>query len=182
MTENRNKLRGTKSKAPVIYTAVICGLFGLAFIFYATYAYLGYIRLHNITEPGISDIMDALGTLFTEDSFKLPITFEVIQEVLVMQVRDIWWVYVGIAIAIFLMMTSRNPNDYRGMEHGSAKWADKYDEKMFTDKTGIPCGDNFYVTVENPDHKFYSSHNLNEIVIGMKLLSAGRVQVNHSEK
>ena len=166
MAENRNKLRGTKSKAPVIYTAVICGLLGLAFIFYATYAYLGYIRLHNITEPGISDIMDALGTLFTEDSFKLPITFEVIQEVLVMQVRDIWWVYVGIALAIFLMMTSRNPNDYRGMEHGSARWADKYDERMFTDKTGIPCGDNFYVTVENPEHKFYSSHNLNEIVIG----------------
>ena len=83
-----------------------------------------------------------------------------------MQVRDIWWVYVGIALAIFLMMTSRNPNDYRGMEHGSARWADKYDERMFTDKTGIPCGDNFYVTVENPEHKFYSSHNLNEIVIG----------------
>ena len=166
MAENRNKLRGTKSKAPVIYTAVICGVLGLAFIFYATYAYLGYIRLHNINDPGITDIMDAMGTLFTEDSLKLPITFEVIQEVLIMQVRDIWWVYVGIALAIFLMMTSRNPNDYRGMEHGSAKWADKYDEKMFTDKTGIPCGENFYVTVENPDHKYYSSHNLNEIVIG----------------
>ena len=166
MAENRNKLRGTKSKAPVIYTAVICGVLGLAFVFYATYAYLGYIRLHNITDPGISDIMDAMGTLFTEDSLKLPITLEVIQEVLIMQVRDIWWVYVGIALAIFLMMTSRNPNDYRGMEHGSAKWADKYDERMFTDKTGIPCGDNFYVTVENPDHKYYSSHNLNEIVIG----------------
>lgn len=166
MAENRNKLRGTKSKAPVIYTAVICGLFGLAFIFYATYAYLGYIRLNNITDPGISDIMDALGTLFTEDSLKLPITFDVIQEVLIMQVRDIWWVYVGIALAIFLMITSRNPNDFRGMEHGSAKWADKYDEKMFTDKTGIPCGDNFYITVENPGHKFYETHNLNETVIG----------------
>lgn len=166
MAENRNKMRGTKSKSTVIYISIIFGIIGLAFIFYASYAYLGYIRLHNITEPGISDIMDALGTLFTEDSFKLPITFEVIQEVLVMQVSDIWWVYIGIALAIFLMMTSRNPNDYRGMEQGSARWADKYDEKMFTDKTGIPCGDNFYVTVENPDHKFYASHNLNEIVIG----------------
>lgn len=166
MAENRNMLRGSKSKAPVIYTAVICGLLGLAFIFYATYAYLGYIRLHNITEPGISDIMDALGTLFTEESFKLPITLEVIQEVAIMQVRDIWWVYGGIALTIFLMMTSRNPNDFRGIEQGSSKWADKYDKKMFTDKTGIPCGDNFYVTVENPDHKFYSSHNLNEIAIG----------------
>ena len=105
-------------------------------------------------------------TLFTEESFKLPLSLEVIQEILIMQVRDIWWVYAGIFLAVFLMMTSRNPNDFRGIEHGSAKWADNYDKKMFTDKTGIPCGDNFYVTVENPDHKYYSSHNLNEIVIG----------------
>ncbi|MDD6490549.1 MAG: type IV secretory system conjugative DNA transfer family protein [Clostridia bacterium] len=166
MAENRNMLRGSKSKAPVIYTVFILSLMGFAFILYATYAYLGYIRLNNITEPGISDILDAMGTLFKPESLQLPITFEVIQEVLIMQVRDVWWVYVGIALAVFLMITSRNPNDYRGMEHGSAKWADKYDEKMFTDKTGIPCGDNFYVTVENPKHKFYSSHNLNEIVIG----------------
>lgn len=166
MTENRNMLRGNKSKAPLIYMIIIFSVMGLALILYATYTYLGYIRLNKITEPGIMDAVNALGTLFTEDSLKLPITIEVIKEVLIMQVRDIWWIYVGIALMVFLIMTSRNPNDYRGMEHGSAKWADKYDKKMFTDKTGIPCGDNFYVTVENPDHKYYSSHNLNEIVIG----------------
>ena len=166
MAENRNMLRGNKSKAPVIYTVVIVSIMGLALILYATYAYLGYIRLNNITKPSISDILNAMETLFTQESFKLPLSLEVIQEILIMQVRDIWWVYAGIFLAVFLMMTSRNPNDFRGIEHGSAKWADNYDKKMFTDKTGIPCGDNFYVTVENPDHKYYSSHNLNEIVIG----------------
>ncbi len=166
MQENRNKLRGSKSKAPVIYTIVICSLLGLSFILYATYTYLGYIRIHKIAEPGMNDILNAFSTLFTAESLKLPITSEVIKEVLIMQIRDIWWVYAGIALMVFLIATSRNPNDYRGMEHGSARWADKYDKKMFTDKTGIPCGDNFYVTVENPNHKFYSSHNLNEIVIG----------------
>ena len=166
MAENRNMLRGNKSKAPVIYTVVIVSIMGLALILYATYAYLGYIRLNNITKPSISDILNAMETLFTQESFKLPLSLEVIQEILIMQVRDIWWVYAGIFLAVFLMITSQNPNDFRGIEHGSAKWADNYDKKMFTDKTGIPCGDNFYVTVENPDHKYYSSHNLNEIVIG----------------
>ena len=166
MAESQNVLRGRKSKAPVIYTAVICGLFGLAFIFYATYAYLGYIRLHNITDPGITDIMDAMGTLFTEDSLKLPITFEVIQEVLVMQVRDIWWVYVGIALAVFLMVTSRSQNDFRGMEHGSARWSNNSEKELFTDNTGIPCADNFYITVTNPNNKYYATDNLHELVIG----------------
>ena len=166
MAENRNMLRGNKSKAPVVYTVVIVSIMGLALILYATYAYLGYIRLNNITKPSISDILNAMETLFTQESFKLPLSLEVIKEILIMQVRDIWWVYAGIFLAVFLMMTSRNPNDFHGIEHGSAKWADNYDKKMFTDKTGIPCGDNFYVTVENPDHKYYSSHNLNEIVIG----------------
>ena len=107
MAENRNMLRGNKSKAPVVYTVVIVSIMGLALILYATYAYLGYIRLNNITKPSISDILNAMETLFTEESFKLPLSLEVIQEILIMQVRDIWWVYAGIFLAVFLMMTSR---------------------------------------------------------------------------
>lgn len=166
MTEDRNKLRYGKSKAPVIYTITITILCGLALIFYASYTYLGYIKLNQIDEPSITDIINALSILFKPESFALPITFDVIKEILIMQVHDIWWVYATIALMVFLIMTSKNPNDYKGMEHGSATWSNKYDEKQFTDNTGIPCGNNFYVTVENPNHKFYSSHNLNEIVIG----------------
>ena len=165
MAENRNKLRGGKSKAPVIYTITVIALLGLALIFYASYTYLGYIKINKITNPGYEDIINALSLMFQPESMALPITPEVIKEVLVMQVRDLWWLYAGIALMVFLIITSRNPNDYRGMEHGSAKWADKYDEKQFKDTTGIPCGDNFYVTVQNKD-KYYETDNLNEVVIG----------------
>ena len=52
MAENQNKLRGGKSKAPVIWTLVIMGLIGFLFILYVSYVYLGYVRTNNITEPG----------------------------------------------------------------------------------------------------------------------------------
>lgn len=164
--ESRNKLRGGKSKAPIIYTIVIISLIVLAFIFYTTYTYLGYITVNKIESPSFSDVMNVFLILFTPESFALPITKDVIKEVLVMQVTDLWWLYAGIVLIVFIAATSKNPNDYRGMEHGSARWADKYDEKQFKDNTGIPCGDNFYVTVQNQKHKYYESHNLNEIVIG----------------
>ena len=167
MAESQYVLRGKKNKAPMIYTIIVLSIMGLSFILYATYAYLGYIRLNNITEPGIADAIDALGTLFTEDSLKLPITFEVIQEVLIMQVRDIWWVYVGIALAIFLMITSRNPNDFRGVEYGSARWANEYELSKFKDETGIPCGEGFYLTTtQKRSKKYIVPDNLNELVIG----------------
>ena len=167
MAESQYVLRGKKNKAPMIYTIIVLSIMGLTFILYATYAYLGYIRLNNITEPGIADAIDALGTLFTEDSLKLPITFEVIQEVLIMQVRDIWWVYVGIALAIFLMITSRNPNDFRGVEYGSARWANEYELSKFKDETGIPCGEGFYLTTtQKRSKKYIVPDNLNELVIG----------------
>ena len=166
MAENQNKLRGGKSKAPVIWTLVIMGLIGFLFILYVSYVYLGYVRTNNITEPGYEDIAAVFNMLFKPESFALPLTFDVIKDVLVMQVKDIWWVYGGIAVMIFLIVTSKKPNDFRGMEYGSARWADKYEEQQFTDDTGIPCGDNFYITVDNPNHKFYETHNLNETVIG----------------
>ena len=66
----------------------------------------------------------------------------------------------------FLAATSNTKDEFRGMEHGSATWADKYAKKDFTDNTGIPVALNTYVTVTNPKKKFYSPHNLNETVIG----------------
>ena len=106
MAESRNKLRGNKSKAPVIYTLVIIFLMGLSFILYATYAYLSYVYANKIENPNMNDIIASLNTLFTAESFALPITLDVIKEVLIMQVRDIWWLYAGIAMIVFLAVTS----------------------------------------------------------------------------
>ena len=164
--ENRNKLRGNKSKAPVIYTGIIMALLGIAFVLYATYTYLSYLSIHpDITEPGIRDIINSLSLLFTPQSFALPLTNDVIQKVLTMQITDLWWVYALSAAVVFIAATSNNKNDFRGMEHGEAKWADKYDLKRFADKDGIPCANNLYITVKNKDKKFYEPHNLNEVII-----------------
>ena len=166
MAENQNKLRGGKSKAPVITTIVIIILLGLGFIFYATYAYLGYIKLNNIESPGMNDIVASLNTLFAPESLQLPLTPDVLQEILTIQYRDLWWLYVGIAVVVFLSMTSRTKNDFKGIQHGSARWANKYEAEKFTDSTGIPCGDNFYLTVTRPKKKYHETDNLNELVIG----------------
>ena len=166
MAESQNKLRGGKSKAPVITTIVIIALMGLGFILYVSYAYLGYITINKIDSPGMKDMVSSLNTLFTPESFALPITPDVIKEVLTMQYRDLWWVYLGIAVIVFLFVTSRDNNDFKGIEKGSAKWSDKYDAKLFTDTTGIPCGKNFYITVNNPKHKYCELDNVHEIVIG----------------
>ena len=75
--------------------------------------------------------------------------------------------YLPIAVFLFLFLNMSNTkDDYKGMEHGSASWADKYAEKNFKDNTGIPVAKDMYITVKNPKNKFYSTHNLNEIVIG----------------
>ena len=137
MAESRNKLRGNKSKSPVIYTIVIISLMGLSFILYATYAYLSYIYANKIENPTMNDVIASLNTLFTAESFALPITFDVIKEVLIMQVRDIWWLYAGILAVVFLVITSKNPNDFKGMEYGSARWANKYEESKFKDSTEV---------------------------------------------
>lgn len=82
------------------------------------------------------------------------------------QATKLWWLYASVVLIVFLAVTSNTKDEFRGMEHGSASWADKYDEKQFKDKTGIPIGFNSYVTVTNPQGKYYSTHNLNEIAIG----------------
>ena len=103
---------------------------------------------------------------FTPASFKLPLTGDVIKEILVMQVKDLWWVYLSIVLLVFIMMTSGNKNDFKDVQHGSARWANKYEKKKFTDNTGIPCGDNFYLTVTRPKKMYKETDNLNELVIG----------------
>ena len=45
MAESQYVLRGKKNKAPMVYTIIVLSIIGLTFILYATYAYLGYIRL-----------------------------------------------------------------------------------------------------------------------------------------
>lgn len=49
MAESQYVLRGKKNKAPMIYTIIVLSIMGLAFILYATYAYLGYIHGNQLS-------------------------------------------------------------------------------------------------------------------------------------
>ena len=166
MAENQNKLKGNRNKKPVIITVIIIVLIVWLFILYGSYAYLGYVRTNNIENPGMNDVLKAMNTLFTADSFKLSLTGDVIKDVFVMQYKDLWWLYVSIIVLILLMMTSGKKSDFKGIEHGSARWANPSEKAKFTDSTGIPCGENFYLTVNRPKKMYHETDNLNELVIG----------------
>ena len=105
MAESKNKLKGNRSKKPLIITFVIIGLIVWLFILYGSYAYLGYVRTNNIENPGMNEVLKSVETLFTADSFKLPLTGDVIKDIFVMQYKDLWWVYVGIAVLIILKLS-----------------------------------------------------------------------------
>lgn len=95
-----------------------------------------------------------------------PIELSVVLTCFKLQVTKLWWLYLSAVLIVYLSATSNTRDEYRGMEHGSASWSDKNNEKDFKDKTGIPIGKDTYVTVENPKGKYYAPHNLNEIVVG----------------
>lgn len=162
---SQNKLRKS-NQAPVVITVFFLVCVVIGFILYASYAYLGYITVNKITSPEINDVMAAMNTLFTPASLVLPLDEETVKAVLVMQYKDIWWIYLAIIAVVFLYITSQNNDDFKNMECGSAKWADKEDQKLFSDKTGIPCAKDFYITVNNKGNKYYATNNLNETVIG----------------
>lgn len=166
MAESRNKLRAEKSKAPMIYMGIVLGLFFLFFMIYGTYNYMQYAAKNDLTELDMEQFIASLNDLFSPDGFYLPFSWDLLLDILKFQITKLWWVYLCAAAAVFIIATSNNKDDYKGMEHGSSRWANKYEKKKFTDSTGIPCGDNFYITVMNVKGTFYSSHNLNEIVIG----------------
>ncbi len=94
------------------------------------------------------------------------IDFETIITCFKYQATKLWWLYASAAFAVFLAATSNTKDEFRGMEHGSASWAEKYDEKQFKDNKGIPIGLNTYVSIENCNNSSYMPHNLNELVIG----------------
>ncbi len=162
----KNKLRGEKNIMVLVYMSVIGFLLLLCCGLYLAFMMIDYeaARSHEL-EMSMNGIMD-FATYLMEPEWKAAISIGTILTCFKYQVTKLWWLYASAAFFVFLAATSNTKDEYRGMEHGSATWADKYDKKDFTDNTGIPVALNTYVTVTNPQDKFYSPHNLNETVIG----------------
>lgn len=161
----KNKMRPEKSMAVYVYMGVFLFIILFSFGCYFAYLMLDYQNINDTESLSMMDYINILRML-TAPVGSVPITFGLILTILKMQVTKLWWLYAAGALCVFMAATSNTNDDYKGMEQGSARWANKYERKLFRDQTGIPIGKDLYVTITNPDHKSYSSHNLNEFVIG----------------
>lgn len=162
----KNKLRWGKNVKVMVYMGVIGFVILLCCGLYLAFMMLDY---KAVTGKDVVMSVDSLMSFFTylgSPQMKAPINLLTIFTCFKYQVTKLWWLYASAAFFVFLAATSNTKDEFRGMEHGSATWADKYAEKMFRDNTGVPVGLNTYVTVNNPKNQFYSPHNLNEVVIG----------------
>lgn len=158
-------MRRERSKLPVIIFLVTLFLLLLAACLYLTYVALDYMHANHITQLTMNDALK-IAEVIKAPIGSLPVTGTLIIELFKLQVTKLWWVYLLAVFLVFIAATSNTKDEFHGMEQGSARWADKYEQKLFQDKTGIPIGNNLYVTITNPKNKYYVPHNLNECVIG----------------
>lgn len=93
--------------------------------------------------------------------FSLPFGIEIIKQILKIHL-SLWWVYLIAAALIWVMLLSADRNDFKGMEHGSAKWADdEMIEEFSNPEKAIPVAKDFYVPIDGS-----KTANLNELMIG----------------
>lgn len=162
---SKNKLR-QRNTTSLIYTGVICFILFLMFGIYFAYMMIDYETSTGDAVVLNTNILMDFFNYLSNPKLVTPIDLTTLWLCLKYQVTKLWWMYASVAFFVFLSVTSNPRDEYRGMEHGSASWSDKYNEKDFKDKTGIPIGCDTYATINNPKGKYYSPHNLNEITIG----------------
>lgn len=153
---SKNILRRGRSKKPMLIVFAILLVIAFVIISYFYYRVLNYEAING----SVSDLSGFI--LAVSSSSKTVVPFmSVIGKILLFNLK-IWWVYLGIILIMFIYMTSRNRNDFKNMEHGSARWADDSEIKRFQKSTeGIPLAKDTYLPLQSD----YAA-NLNEIVIG----------------
>lgn len=157
---NQNILRRHRSLKPLIITFAIMLVMLFFLVSVGIYAVLDYAYVHHITTMSFEQYFLALASM-TSLKHTLPINAVTVQNILVQQL-NLWWIYIGAVLLMFIFLTSRNRNDFKGMEHGSAAWANKSVIKEFQEKSNaIPVAKDCYVPID-----FSKTDNLNEIVIG----------------
>ena len=153
---SQNILRRQVSKKS--YIIIFSVLFFLLFLLVSYFGYrvLNYEYVHG----QVDDFGGYVLAVSDSSPFQLPF-FNALGGILLFHFK-VWWVYLSIACIVFIFLTSHNRNDFKNMEHGSARWANKDEIKRFQkDKTGIPLAKDTYLPLTS---EFAS--NLNEIVIG----------------
>ncbi len=135
-------------------------------ISFILYGYLDYLYKYPqfVTKELDLDLILNVSQSITNFDFELPVSFSVIGEILKLQI-SIWYVYI-IIFLIIMAMSIKTKNDFKGMEHGSARWMSNEEKKVIQQEAEkadkkIPIGKDFFLALNS---KVIA--NLNEIVIG----------------
>lgn len=159
----QNILSKNQSKLPMVIFFIILFLLEFAAVTYITYCYNLYCIDKGITGNFSTEILiGAFGYVGASISLSIPVLISALK----MQITKLWYVHLVIVSLIFVMITSSKENLYRGMEHGSARFATQAEIRRFQkDTTGIPCGKDFYVPINGKIGIRKVISNLNELVI-----------------
>ena len=95
----------------------------LFFLLFLLVSYFGYRVLnYEYVHGKVNELSGYILAASDSSPFQLPF-FNALGGILLFHVK-VWWVYLSTACIVFIFMTSRNRNDFKNMEHGSARWFD----------------------------------------------------------
>ena len=141
MAKSKYLLSNKKKKRKIILF-IVCLLVYTLLMGYVILNFVGYCNLYS-EQYSVLSFINSTKLLFTPTGFSLPFDF---QETLRLM-EQIWYVHLTFFLLLLLLFIRRKKDDFHGVEHGSAGWASEKDKSLFTDDTGIPCGDGFYVSI-----------------------------------
>ena len=152
---NKNKLRHKNSKSVLKTAIILFGIIGIItflIITYFIYCLQCYAYDNSIPSEQLSlSVLIKSMPYWTNPTFSAPFDLGAILQIH----GSLWYVYIVLLSLLLLSLLGKNYDDYKGVEAGSADWATKRDEKENSDTTGIPIGNGFYVTVNNPKNCYY---------------------------
>ena len=111
-------------------------------------------------EPSLATLLMSFSTLFSWGT----LSFSLLDPGNLAQILSDWLALwpVNLVILLFMLLSIRSLSKYRGMEHGSARWADRAELAKLSNPNGtIPIAEGIYVDPKNNDLK-----NLHELGIG----------------
>ena len=153
---SQNIFRRHRSKKPMIIVFSILFIIVFLLVSYFYYRYLNYKYVHG----AVSDVGGYI--LAISDTSEIKLSFAAALGDILWFNLTIWWVYICVIAIMFIYMTSRNRNDFKGMEHGSARWASDEEIKLLQkDTKGIPIAKDTFLPLDSK-----IAANLNETVIG----------------
>lgn len=142
MAKNSKYLLSNKKKYRKLILFIVCILGYTLLMGYIILNFVGYCNLYD-EQYSVLSFVNSTKFLFTPTGFTLPFDFSETLRLIV----SIWYVHITVLFLMILLFIRRKKDDFHGVEHGSADWASEKDKLLFTDETGIPCGEGFYVSI-----------------------------------